>query len=158
MKIQNGPDFRSGLALVATGAGFALGALQYPLGRSAQPGPGYFPLLLGVVLALLGGLLAAKALVVPPGPQEDLGAMAWRPLLVVNAAIVLFGFLLPRAGLALTVPVLVVVVGMASPSFRWRTSLASAAVLTLSTWLVFVVLLKLPLPVWPVWPVWPTVA
>lgn len=149
MKIHNGADFTSGLALVLTGTVFALASLQYPIGRSSQPGPGYFPLLLSVLLALLGGLLAAKALIVPPDEQEPMEAIAWRPLLVVAAAIALFGFLLPRAGLVVTFPVLVVVVGLASREFRWRASLIAAAVLTGSAWLVFVVLLKLPLPVWP---------
>lgn len=150
MKIHNPYDFSSGLALMLTGAGFALGSMQYPFGRSAQPGPGYFPLLLSLLLLLLGSVIFVKSVIVPYKAPDDLGPIAWRPLIVVMAAIGLFGFLLPRAGLVITFPTVVLVTGMASRDFRWRSSLAYAGMLTALAWLIFVVLLRLPLPVWPV--------
>jgi len=149
MKIHNPHDFTSGLALMLIGAVFALASLQYPFGHSAQPGPGYFARLLSVLLVLLGGVMFAKSMFVPYTEEDDAGPIAWRPLAVVTGAIALFGFLLPRAGLVITFPVLVVVVGFASREFRWKSSVIYAGVLSAAAWLVFVVLLKLPLPVWP---------
>ena len=54
MKIKSQRDFWSGLMFVATGIVFTVGATNYSLGTSARPGPGYFPLILSVIMALLG--------------------------------------------------------------------------------------------------------
>ena len=57
MKIKSERDFWSGLMFLVTGVCFAVGATNYSLGESARPGPGYFPLGLGVLLAILGGII-----------------------------------------------------------------------------------------------------
>ncbi|WP_369335852.1 tripartite tricarboxylate transporter TctB family protein, partial [Halomonas sp. ND22Bw] len=48
----------------AVGATFAVGATTYNIGDGARMGPGYFPLMLGVLLAVLGLLIIFQALVV----------------------------------------------------------------------------------------------
>jgi hypothetical protein len=80
---------------------------------------------------------------------EPIGDMAWRPLLVIVGCIALFGFLLPRVGLFITLPVLVVLSSFASDDARLPVTLLSAAVLTLGSWAVFVVGLGLTIPLWP---------
>ena len=55
MKIKSQRDFWSGLMFLVVGIGFAIGASDYSLGTSARPGPGYFPLILSVIMAILGG-------------------------------------------------------------------------------------------------------
>jgi hypothetical protein len=77
------------------------------------------------------------------------GAFAWRPLVVIVAAIAVFGIMLEPIGLALTVPVLIIITSLAGDEFRWRGVLISAVVLTLFSWLIFVYGLKLTIPVWP---------
>ena len=52
MKIKSQKDFFSGLMFTVVGAAFAYGATSYTIGTGARMGPGYFPLLLGVILAL----------------------------------------------------------------------------------------------------------
>ena len=51
MKIKSQKDFFSGLMFTVVGAAFAYGATSYTVGTGARMGPGYFPLLLGVILA-----------------------------------------------------------------------------------------------------------
>lgn len=149
MKIHHPHDFATGVALMLTGGGFGLGSLQYRLGSSIQPGPGYFPLLLSSLLGLLGGVILLRSM--RAGQRaEKLEPVAWRALIVVMLSIFLFGFLLPKAGLFITFPLVVVTVSAASRDFSWRLALVCAAVLTLGAWLLFVVLLRLPLPVWPI--------
>ena len=64
MKVKSQKDLWSGLLFVTAGIVFAVGATGYSLGHSARPGPGYFPLGLGILLALLGLVVLAKALTV----------------------------------------------------------------------------------------------
>jgi hypothetical protein len=49
---------------VVVGIAFAWGATVYSFGSSARPGPGYFPFGLGVILAVMGGLVLFKALTI----------------------------------------------------------------------------------------------
>ena len=63
MNIKSQKDFFSGLMFMVVGVAFAWGASNYTIGSGARMGPGYFPLALGVLLTLLGGIITFKALV-----------------------------------------------------------------------------------------------
>jgi hypothetical protein len=60
--IKNLQDFLAGLLFLAFGVGFGWAATRHPLGSAADMGPGYFPLLMGLLLGLLGALMLFKAL------------------------------------------------------------------------------------------------
>ena len=149
MRIKSERDFWSGVMFIAIGIGFAVGAGNYSLGTSARPGPGYFPLMLSVIMAVLGAIVLFKSLTIETEGGDKVGAFAWRPLLIVVASIVVFGLLLPRLGLFLTVPILIVMVSFATSEFAWIGTLINAVVLTVFSWLVFVVGLKLTIPLYP---------
>ena len=149
MKIKSQKDFWSGLMFLVVGIGFAWGATEYSFGSSARPGPGYFPFGLGVLLAILGGAVLFKALTIESEGGDPIGGVAWKPLLIIVASVVLFGVMLPRLGLAITLPVLIILSAMAGDEFRWRGAVLSAAVLTVGSWFIFVWGLNLVLPVWP---------
>lgn len=149
MKIKSQKDFWSGLMFLVVGIGFAWGATEYSFGSSARPGPGYFPFGLGVLLAILGGAVLFKALTIESEGGDPIGGVAWKPLLIIVASVVLFGVMLPRLGVAITLPVLIVFSAMAGDEFRWRGALLSAVVLTVGSWFIFVWGLNLVLPVWP---------
>jgi hypothetical protein len=149
MKIKSQKDFWSGLVFVVVGVAFAWGAMGYRLGSSAAPGPGFFPFGLGLILAVLGGITLFTALTIESPGGDPIEGIKLRPLLLLIGAIVLFGVLLPRLGLFVALPVLVVMTGLAGDEFTWKSSLASAVVLTVGAWLVFQVLLKLNMPLWP---------
>ena len=168
MRIKSERDFWSGLVFVVVGISFAVAATHYPMGPScspqdacvaspgerlsqlsAAPGPGYFPLGLGVMLALVGAVILFKSLVLESEVGDPLGAFAWRPLLATVGAIALFGTLLEPLGLVVDVPLLVGVASLASTERRWRRTLAVAAALTPAAWLIFVAVLKLAIPLWP---------
>jgi len=138
-------DFWSGLLFAAVGAAFAIGAvIHYAFGESAEPGPGYFPFGLGVVLTILGLTVVARSLTgVDTG---RIGRFAWRPLGFVLAAVTLFGFLLPRFGLSIALPVLIVLSAFAGEEFRWKEALVNAVALTALNFAIFVWGLNLSLP------------
>ncbi|MBI3347613.1 MAG: tripartite tricarboxylate transporter TctB family protein [Burkholderiales bacterium] len=151
MKIKSQRDFWSGLMFLVVGVMFAWGSTDYPFGSSARPGPGYFPFGLGIVLALLGALVLFKALTLESEGGDPIGAIAWRPLLIIVAAIAVFGAALPRLGLACTLPILITLSALASSEFHWRDVLISSVVLTVGSWALFILGLKLTIPLWPIY-------
>jgi hypothetical protein len=119
------------------------------MGTSARPGAGYFPLGLGVLTALLGAFILFEALTIETEDGEPVGAIAWRPMVVIFSTIVVFGLLLPRLGMFLSIPILIVMTSLAGEEFRWRGVAITAAVLTFFSWAIFIWGLKLTLPLWP---------
>jgi len=149
VKIKSQKDFWSGLMFVATGLGFAWGAQYYSFGTSARPGPGYFPFGLGVLLALLGAFVLFEALTIETEDGEPIGRWAWKPLLTICASVGVFGWLLPRSGMAVALPVLVIVCSLAGDEFKWKDVIINSIVLTVGSWVIFIWGLKLVIPVWP---------
>lgn len=149
MRAKSQRDLVAGLLFVITGVAFAWGSTNYEFGDAANPGPGYFPFGLGVILALLGGLVLFKAMSIETADGEPIGHIGWRPLLVVVATIVLFAFTLPRLGLPLSVALISFVVGFASNESRPLQLVLLSAGLALFCALVFIQGLRLNLPMWP---------
>jgi hypothetical protein len=157
MKLASQRDFLSGLMFVAVGTAFAVGATDYEVGSAARMGPGYFPLMLGVLLALLGTAILFKSFA-SGGPDGDpLGSIAWRPLVCVLGANLVFGALLvglpsvgvPAMGLIVAIYALVIIAGLGGEKFNFKESLILATLLALGSYLAFVMALKLQFPVWP---------
>lgn len=149
MKIKSERDFWSGLMFTVVGIVFAVGATNYSMGSSARPGPGYFPLLLSIILAILGGVVLFKSLTIETEGGDPIGSIAWRPLLVIVVGIAVFGVALPRLGMVITVPILIVISSFAGDEFKWKGVAINAVVLTAFSWLIFVAGLKLTIPLWP---------
>jgi hypothetical protein len=149
VKIKSQKDFWSGLMFVVIGIGFAWGATSYSFGSSARPGPGFFPLGLGFLMAALGGIVLFKALVVETEDGDPIGAWAWKPLITIMAAVGLFAFTLPRLGMVLALPIMIVMASMAGDEFRWKEVFFNCVVLTVGSWLIFIKGLNLVIPVWP---------
>lgn len=149
MKIKSSRDFWSGIMFLVVGLAFAWGALNYSFGNSARPGPAYFPFGLGIMLALLGAFTLFESLTIETEDGEPVGSIAWRPLIIILSAVALFGFLLPRLGMFITLPVLIIVASVASDEFSWVAAVINAVVLTVFCWLVFSKGLGLTIPLWP---------
>lgn len=157
MHIKSQKDFFSGLMFVVVGVGFAWGATTYNVGEGARMGPGYFPLMLGVVLALIGAIILFTSLVVETEGGDRIGKWAWRPLFFIIMANLLFGVLLaglpsikvPGMGMIAAIYGLTIVSSMADGHFHVRDTLILATVLAIGSYLAFIVLLKLQIPVWP---------
>jgi Tripartite tricarboxylate transporter TctB family len=149
LKIKSQKDFWSGLMFVAVGIGFAWGATEYSFGNSARPGPGYFPFGLGILLAVLGGMVLFKALTIETAGGDPIGHFAWKPLIIILGSVAMFGFLLPKLGMLMTLPILIVVASLASQEFTWKGALINAVVLTVGSYLIFIKGLSLTIPLLP---------
>lgn len=148
MRIKSQKDFWSGVMFVVIGISFAWGATYYTFGSSARPGPGYFPFGLGILLALLGALVLFKALTIETEGGDPIGPVAWKPLSLIVGA-VLVSSQLPRMGMVITLPLVIIIASLAGDEFHWRDVLVMSVILTLGSWLVFVKGLSLTIPIWP---------
>jgi len=141
VRIRNPKDFWAGLLFASVGlAAIVLGS-RYNLGTAARMGPGYFPRILGMLLILLGAIIALRALRVD-GPA--IPPWRWWSTGMVLGSVVLFGLIVNTVGLALSTVTLIVLASSASSEFRWKESLVSGVFLA-----VLVIGLKLQLPIWP---------
>jgi hypothetical protein len=94
VNIKSQKDFFSGLMFMGVGVAFAWGATTYNVGEGARMGPGYFPLMLGILMAILGIAITFKSLVVETEGGDKIGKWAWKPLVFVILANLVFGVLL----------------------------------------------------------------
>ena len=157
MHIKSQQDFYSGLMFMGAGVAFAWGATNYNVGTGARMGPGYFPLMLGVLMALVGAVITFTALVIETEDGDKIGKWAWRPLFYIIAANVVFGVLLaglrdfnvPAFGLIVAIYALTFIASMAQAGWKFKTTLLLATALAVGSYLVFVMALALQFPVWP---------
>ena len=94
MKINSQRDFTAGLLFSAFGVAFAWGATTYNVGSGARMGPGYFPLIVGILIAVMGVLITARSFITHSEDGDPIGAIAWRPLGFIIGANLVFGVLL----------------------------------------------------------------
>ncbi|MEI8031270.1 MAG: tripartite tricarboxylate transporter TctB family protein [Comamonadaceae bacterium] len=157
MAIKSQKDFFTGLAFMAVGGAFAWGATTYTVGTGARMGPGYFPLVLGVLLALLGAVITFTAMVVETEDGEKIGKWIWRPVGYIVAANLAFGILLgglasinlPAMGMVIAIVALTLIAAKAGSEFKLKEILILAAILVAGSYVTFILLLKLQIQVWP---------
>jgi hypothetical protein len=126
-----------------------VGSLRYDLGTPLRMGPGYFPLLVGAILAGLGLAIVLKGLVA--GEVLTFGAIPWRAVGLIALAVLFFGFTVRRLGFVPTSAVTALLTTLASSRVRLLTAVAVAAGLTVASTLIFVVALQLRIPLWGSW-------
>jgi len=148
LRIRSQKDFASGLMFILVGLGFSWVARGYSMGTAAKMGPGYFPFLLGLVLAVLGALVLIGSLS-SKGEEDHLARWDLKTLLWILGSVVLFGLLLKPLGMVLSVFVLVLVSSMASHEFSWKGAILNGVVLVLISMGAFVYGINLQMPVWP---------
>jgi hypothetical protein len=157
MRIKNQADFVAGLLFAAAGAAFAIGATSLHIGDGLDLGPGYFPLLLGGLLTLLGVAVMFQSLAVERLDGEPPPRWAWKPLFFVILAIVAFGLLLagvpalglPSMGLVAAIAALILLACLAAEPFRPAQALLLALAMAALGYLTLIWALRLPIPAWP---------
>jgi hypothetical protein len=146
--IQSTKDFWSGLIYIAFGLSAIVIARDYDMGTALRMGPAYFPTILGALLMLIGAISVMRSFFVRDAP---IGGFALKAVLIVVVATFLFGVTVRGAGLAIALPILIIVSATASNRFTWVGSVALAAGLTLFCVLVFLKGLGVPLPIIGPW-------
>lgn len=150
IKVINTPDFVSGLLFLVAGvSGIALGS-QYAVGTAMRMGPGYFPLILGGSLTLLGLILLVRCLKLGLTEDNLIASFRWRPALFVVLSVVAFGVLAQHWGLLLATVVMTLISGLARTEVHIPELLGLSAGLAVFGVGVFSFGLGLTLPILPV--------
>ena len=146
--IRSTKDFWAGLIYMFFGTTAIIVGRDYSMGTAFRMGPAYFPTILGALLFVIGAISVMRSFIAVGDP---IGRFAIRGLVLVTGSIFLFGFLVRGLGVALALPVLVVVSAYASTKFRWGPTFIMAVGLTVFCVLVFLEALGVPLPVLGPW-------
>jgi hypothetical protein len=143
IELRNNRDFWAGIMLIAIGAAALLIARSYPFGSATRMGPGYFPSMLGGILALFGiyvmiiGLRRGEKITVH---------CSTRALIVLPISLVAFGLLMTRAGFIPAMAALIFGSASAGRDFKFVEILLLTAILTVLSVAIFIWGLGLPYP------------
>ena len=148
MQIRDKRNFLAGLLLVGFGSGALLIARTYSMGTAFRMGSGYFPAMLASLLILIGVIVAALAL---RSGEVKLPKVAWRPLIMISAAVALFGLIINSAGLLLGTFAMVVVSRLARPGYSWIETVVLAVALSVLFTAIFYFGLRIQMPLLPTW-------
>ncbi|MCQ0969725.1 tripartite tricarboxylate transporter TctB family protein [Paracoccus sp. TK19116] len=142
-------DLLGGVAMVATGLFVSIySQLHYDIGSLRQMGPGFFPVTLGGILAVLG-----LAIALPAWRRSGTARpLALPEMLAILAAIAVFGFGLQTLGIVVATAIAVVLASLPAPRPGWIWRCVLAVAVTALTWLVFKHGLRMTMPVWPEFP------
>lgn len=131
----------AGGLVITGGIAFSLGAVQYQLGTFSEMGPGMFPFIVGVAITLTGVPIVLGGLISQHDQQEvsrEEKKRILQALLLVVAALTVFGLTISRFGMVPAVMVLVLLVGIAERDRRPLQSLVIAILLAALTTLLFI--------------------
>jgi hypothetical protein len=77
-------DLLAGAVFMAFGLAFAVTSTTYDIGTALRMGPGFFPLVLGGVLVVLGALIAISGYLA--ADRSEIGTVPWRALVLLLGA------------------------------------------------------------------------
>jgi len=146
--VRNQPDFVLGLLYILAGGGFAAAASRYEMGTLAYMGPGYFPFILGILLAGIGAWIVLRA-TLARSIRVRLAPWNLRSLFWMVGSVIMFGLALQPLGLVIALVLLVILASLASHEFTWKTTLVNALAMVVLNVGGFVYGLSIPFPVLP---------
>jgi hypothetical protein len=146
MRHRDTQDLVGGLALTALGLFAAYYANEhYEIGELRRMGPGFFPVTLGLTLAVLGILVALPACF-RQGPKVQ---PAWKTLALVMLSLVVFSLTLKSLGVVFATMLAVLLSSMADRGITWKNRAFLCVGVAVTTYVIFILGLSMILPVWP---------
>ena len=142
-------DLLAGAVFTGFGLAFAITSLTYEVGTPLRMGPGFYPLVLGTLLVVLGVSIAVTGFIA--GDGGEIGTVPWKAVALLVGAIMFFGFTVRGLGLVPALFVTVFLAGLAGRSARVIPAAVIAACLTALSVLIFVYVLQLRLPLVGPW-------
>jgi putative Ca2+/H+ antiporter (TMEM165/GDT1 family) len=149
MSFSHRRDYYAGALMVLIGGGAAYVGSHYQMGSLTRMGPGYFPTVLGVILAFIGVIIAGSAASAPASPTVEAPAVRpdWRGWLCITGAALLFIALARYAGLVAATFVCVFVAALGDRENNWKESALLAAGITVFGVLLFAFVLHVQIPI-----------
>ena len=143
-------DRISGVFWLFVGLGLSIWSLTYEIGTLTQPGPGYLPLALGIILILLSVIVllgqrkraSGKKQIVSSSPH----GRGWKKVVYTALVLAVAAFFFEKVGYLLTFFFLIILLMKGAGPQSWKRILLTAVLATLGVYIVFVLLLEQPLP------------
>jgi putative tricarboxylic transport membrane protein len=138
------------LGVLAASGAYLAAALTLPLGSVARPGPGFFPVAVGVFLCVVAAVLVSAPLrgrAVTPAPPVNAGDRG--RVATTLGGLIGFCLLLPWIGYPACAFVFVVLLLRRLASAGWPGAVVTAALSAFVSYYVFGVVLGVPLPAGP---------
>jgi len=138
----------SAVTLLALALAALLEASKLTFGTLSSPQAGFFPLVLAIFLAIFSLVLIAQAI---SGPKEASdasggGSAIWKKIVLAVAALVVFGVLFESLGYIISTFLFIAFLLRAVEQQKWSLVVVVAFLTSLTTYLVFGLLLNTPLP------------
>lgn len=149
LRTKSPQDFWCGIFFIALGALAMYLSHNYRMGTALQMGPGYFPMWLGGILVTFGIAMTFLSFKVEASDGEPLDWRNWafRPWLVLPAALVTFGLLMEAgAGFVPSLVVLVIGCALAHKDVHWGETLLLSVLVAAGSVAIFSYGLELPYP------------
>ena len=145
MKITSQEDFWSGIMFIGFGVLAIVVSRDYPMGSAMRMGPGYFPMIIGGALIVLGAVVAATGF---RTRGEGIGTFPWRAIVLLSVAFSLFAWGLEELGFVPALAGLIVLSSLSIRTYKWFEIGIETVVLIVGCWAVFIYGLELPFPLW----------
>ena len=130
-----------GIVFIGAGLFFVIQSLGLELGTALRMGPGYFPLLLGGLLVLLGAVIFFQSF---RGEGEPIGHLAWRGMLFILPSPIIFGLTVRGLGFVPSLFITAFIACFASERMTPLGALVLSAAVTVFSVAVFSYALGLP--------------
>lgn len=137
----NKTDFTAGLLFVLFGLGFGISALGLEMGTTLRMGPGYFPMVLAVLLTGLGVAIVVSSF---RSVGEAVGPYAWRGMVFILGAPIFFGLTVRGLGFVPSIFATTLIAALAGLKLKPLYAIGLAVTVTVFCTLVFSVALGLP--------------
>ena len=143
LDLRRNKDFWGGLMLIGIGVAAMVIARDYDFGSALRMGPGFFPTVLGGILAAFGVSIMAVGL---QSGEKIQGHLSLRALILLPLSLVLFGLLMEHAGFIPAVAALITVAAASGNEFRTGEVFFTTVFLTILSVAIFIWGLGLPYP------------
>jgi len=145
LRVKSPQDLGAGVTFILIGlAGIYLGK-DLTMGTPARMGPAFFPVYLSYLITAIGLVVGLRGLTVDGPPLEPIRL---RPIVFILVALLGFGVMIDRIGLALSAAIMTLIAAYARPDAKLVESLVLGVGLALFAVLAFVYGLGQALPPW----------
>lgn len=117
MRKINNTDFWAGVMFIIFGTAAVWMSRDYPMGTAMRMGPGYFPTYLGYLMILFGLGIGGRGLL---KGGEEIGKWAFRPIVVLSVAVLVFGYLIEVIGFVPSLVALILISSFAGKEDKFR--------------------------------------
>lgn len=139
-------DFWGGGLMVLLGIVVALQGSTYSIGTLSRMGPGYFPVALGVILALSGIAIAIKGYLSAPVRDQKPLPPEWKAWFLISLSVVAFVVLAQYMGLVPATFGVVFISALADRDNTWKHAAVLALAIVVVCVIVFWWALQIQLP------------